>query len=336
MYEENNFFEAVENDINNSSIPEQEKIRLLKKVHKYKDKKINLMITGSTGSGKSSTINALFGTEQARVGQGADPETMEIARYELNNLVIWDSPGLGDSKEKDNTHAKKIIKKLNELDDDGNALIDVVLVLIDGSNRDMGTSYQLINEVIIPNLGKDKSDRLLVAINKCDVAMSGRHWNFEENKPDGKLVEFMNEKVESVRNRIYESTGVRIEPIYYAAGFKEDDDEQQPYNLSKLLYYILQKTPKQKRVVYANNVSKDPDVWADNDDIKDYNEEIRTNMFGSFMEDLVTGSEYGEQIGQALFGAPGAAVGKLVGGLIGGVTSVVKGIGSLFGGLFSW
>lgn len=53
------------------------------------------MITGATGSGKSSTINALFNTEVAKVGVGVDPETMDITKYDLDNLVLWDSPGLG-------------------------------------------------------------------------------------------------------------------------------------------------------------------------------------------------------------------------------------------------
>ena len=35
------------------------------------------MITGATGSGKSSTINALFNMEVAKVGVGVNPETMD-------------------------------------------------------------------------------------------------------------------------------------------------------------------------------------------------------------------------------------------------------------------
>ncbi len=58
------------------------------------------MITGATGSGKSSTINALFDLEVAKVGTGVDPETMDIQKFDLDNLVLWDSPGLGKWKEK--------------------------------------------------------------------------------------------------------------------------------------------------------------------------------------------------------------------------------------------
>ena len=240
MKNETRFLDAMESDIMNADIPDSEKNKLMKNFLQLKDKKINLMITGATGCGKSSTINALFDMEVAKVGVGVDPETMDIQKYELDNLVLWDSPGLGDGKEADNRHAKNIIKKLNERDENGELLIDLVLVILDGSTRDLGTSYELINSVIVPNLGEEKENRILVAINQADVAMKGRYWNYDENKPEQKLVDFLEDKVKSVKKRIKEGTGVDVDPIYYSAGFKEEGMEQcRPYNLSKLLYYII-------------------------------------------------------------------------------------------------
>lgn len=66
-----------------------------------------------------------------------DPETMDITKYELDNLTLWDSPGLGDGRENDIRHSKNIIKKLNEVDDNKKALIDIVLVILDGSSKDL-------------------------------------------------------------------------------------------------------------------------------------------------------------------------------------------------------
>ena len=212
-----NIFNSLQNDIINSDIDELNKNKILKNIMKLKEQKINIMITGATGCGKSSTINAMFDTEIAKVGVGVDPETMEIEKYELDNLILWDTPGLGDGKETDNRHSKNIIKKLSELDDQGKALIDLVLVILDGGSRDLGTSYELINQVIIPNLGEDKENRILVAINQADMAMKGRNWNYEKNEPNEQLVAFLEDKVCSVKNRVYEATGIRIEPIYYSA-----------------------------------------------------------------------------------------------------------------------
>ena len=240
-------YEAILNDIMNASISENYKNKMLKNVMRLKAQKINIMITGATGCGKSSTINAIFGTEVAKVGVGVDPETMEIRKYELDNLVLWDTPGLGEGKEADNRHAKNIIKKLSEVDKNGNALIDLVLVILDGGSRDLGTSYGLINKVIIPNLGKGKENRILVAINQADMAMKGRNWNYDRNKPNWKLVNFLEKKVWSVQDRICEATGIIVEPIYYSAGYKDGWGEQsRPYNLSKLLYYIVKAIPSEK------------------------------------------------------------------------------------------
>lgn len=340
MNENENMVEALEKTISDTEMPDSEKVKLLKTVQKYKGRKINLLITGATGCGKSSTINALFGKEVSKVGQGADPETMTISRYELDNLVIWDSPGLGDSPEKDDIHAKKIIDLIHEKDDEGNALIDLVLVIIDGSGRDMGTSENLIINVIIPALGKERKDRILVAINKCDMVDSGRHFNLELNKPDAKLEKSLEEKTKSVHDRIYNATGVNIEPICYAAGFKEDDEDQDPpYNLSKLLYFIIKHTPKQKRIVYASNISKDPEVWKSSDELKDYNRESWRSMFEDIAEAISDASDIGAEIGEALLGEPGRYAGKFIAGVVGGVctaaTRIVSGLSGLVGGLFN-
>lgn len=331
-----NIYETMENDVLNANIDEAEKSKLLKNIMRLKDKKVNIMITGATGCGKSSTINALFDMEVAKVGVGVDPETMDIEKYELNNLTLWDTPGLGDGKEADNRHAKNIIKKLAEVDENGDALIDLVLVILDGGTRDLGTSYELINSVIIPNLGEDKKNRILVAINQADVAMKGRYWDYEKNEPMDKLKEFLDNKVISVKNRIKEATGVDIEPIYYSAGFKEEGEEQsRPYNLSKLLYYIVKATPSEKRAVYVNNTNEDENMWRDNDDLLDYGEETRKSIMDSVVEGASRGVDIGGDIGGgigSIFGETGERIGRAIGSAVGGVIGAV---GGFIGGLFS-
>lgn len=321
-------FKVVQSDINNANIDEKTKNMMLRNIAKLKDQKINIMITGSTGCGKSSTINALFDINIAKVGQGVDPETQYIAEYELDNLVLWDSPGLGDGKEQDIAHSKAIISKLNELDSDGKPLIDLILVILDASIRDYGTSFELINEVIIPAVGERAKDRVLVALNQADIAMKGRGWNHIENKPEPELEKFLNEKVVSVKRRIKESTGVDIEPIFYSAGYKDGDAKQNPYNLSKLLYFIVSHTPSEKRVIYANNVSSDSSMWKSNDTLRDYNADIQKSIFASVVDGARKGADIGGEIG-SMFGGAGKAVGSLIGGTIGA-------IGGFLGGFFGW
>jgi len=327
MKNEKNIFKDMEIDIKNADLDENTKQKLLKNVLKLKNQKVNLMITGATGCGKSSTINAMFNMDVAKVGIGVDPQTMEIQKYDLDNLILWDSPGLGDGKEKDIEHSKGIISKLKETDNAGNPLIDLVLIILDGGSRDLGTSYELINQVIIPHLGENAKKRILVAINQADVAMKGRYWDFENNKPEQKLVEFLDEKVKSVKMRVKEATGVDIEPIYYSAGFKDEDEAQRPYNLSKLLYFIVKNTPSEKRLAYVNTTSDNKEMWEDNDELDEYGKKIKQSFFESVRENASDGADLGGSIG-SVFGRTGEAIGRTVGGVVGAVWGGVK---SFFG-----
>ena len=321
--ENKHFIDDLAQSINDdSSIDEISKNQVMRNLAKLKDTKVNILITGATGSGKSSTINALFNTEKAKVGQGVDPETMDIVKYELDNIVLYDSPGLGDGKEADNRHAKNIINKLYEKDSDGNLLIDLVLVILDGSTRDLGTSFDLINNVIIPNLGEDKS-RLLVAINQADMSMKGKGWDYEQNKPSPELIKFLDEKVASTRRRIKEATGVDIEPIYYVAGFKDDDQKQRPYNLSKLFAFILRHTKQEKRAVFIQDINKDKTMWEDDEDLKKHSKEIKESLWDSIRSSASKGADIGGSIGK-VFGKTGEAIGSVIGGAIGAVTGFLS------------
>lgn len=329
--ENKNIFELIATDINNADIPEIEKQKMLKNLTAMSEKKINLMITGATGCGKSSTINAMFNSEVAKVGEGSDPETMSIQKYEYGNLTLWDSPGLGDGKENDIKHSKNIISKLSELDENGDPLIDLVLVILDGGSRDLGTSYELINNIIIPNLGKEKDKRILVAINQADMAMKGKYWNSEKHCPEPRLEEFLKEKTESVRKRILEATGVNVEPIYYSAGYTENGIQDTPYNLSKLFLHILRHTPTEKRVIYMDNMNNDPKMWEKDDGVEEYQKQIHKSFFESITEGVSKGADIGGSIG-SIFGATGERIGSVIGGVVGGVVGAIGGLlGSLFG-----
>lgn len=313
--------EAIQQD---SRLDETTRTEVMRNLAQLRATRVNILITGATGAGKSSTINALFNAEKAKVGQGVDPETMDITRYEFSNIVLFDSPGLGDGKEADERHAAAIVRKLHERDGEGELLIDLVLVILDGSSRDLGTSFELINNVIIPNLGGD-SRRLLVAINQADQAMKGRHWDAEANAPQPTLEAFLDEKAASTRRRILEATGVDVEPIYYAAGYKDEDRPQRPWNLSKVLLHILRHTRPEKRAVFVQDVNRDERMWVDDDKREDYRGEVRKALLESVIEHAAVGRTVGGAVG-SVFGPKGRVVGEAVGTAAGAVWGAVKGI----------
>ncbi|MCI6738862.1 MAG: 50S ribosome-binding GTPase [Intestinibacter sp.] len=214
------------------------------KLEKARFYPLDVMVTGVTGAGKSTTLNSLFEKEVAKVGDGVDPETMELDSYRLNELMrFWDTPGLGDGVEADKVHSKKLVDMLYDtyvLDNNEYGFIDSVLVIIEGSNRDMGTTYKLLNEIIVPNF---QSDRILVAINQADVAMKGRHWDFFNNRPDDVLLDYLEKQASSIQRRVKEATGITIKkPVYYSA--------EKGYNVSKLFDLIIDNMPETRRELY--------------------------------------------------------------------------------------
>lgn len=314
-----------------TDLSKDERDDLIRAQEKLQNMKINILVTGATGCGKSSTINALFNGDIAKVGQGVDPETMDIQKYDWENLVIWDSPGLGDGKEADERHSRNIINKLLEKDKDGNALIDVVLVILDGGSRDLGTSYELITEVIIQTLqksGERGTDRLLVAINQCDMAMKGRYWNHETNRPEPTLENFLEEKVASTRNRIRESTGVTVNPIYYSAGFKDGNADQRPYNISRLLRHIIENTPSKKRAIYAENINADKIRIDTHIRRREEQKKIEDNIFNSLSE--LVGSA------KKVVDAVVDTIGSVVSSAASAVASVGRSIVSTVSSWFGW
>ena len=163
---DNKILNNIENELRNSSFDKVEnKETIIRHIEQLKKQKLNVMFAGATGVGKSSTINAIFNMEIAKVGYHVDPETEAIQKYEIDNMVLWDTPGLGDNPEKDKKYAIEIANALKQKDENGELLIDEVVVLIDGSNRDMKTAYEVIENIIVPYIGDTKR------------GLSREHWN---------------------------------------------------------------------------------------------------------------------------------------------------------------
>jgi predicted GTPase len=206
---------------------------------------MDIMLVGATGVGKSTTLNALLGEELATIGNGPDPETKEIHEYLINKYIrIWDTPGLGDSPDNDISYINNIGELLNREYTAKNKsygyVIDLVLILVDASTRDMGIIYTLMNDVVFKNID---FDRVLLVINQADMAMKGRHW--KDDKPDETLTEFLDEKAKSVQERIKETTGHLIrKPLCYSASNK--------FNLYSLMDYIIDNFNWEQRKIKSN------------------------------------------------------------------------------------
>lgn len=205
---------------------------------------IDVMVTGATGVGKSSTLNSFFDRKEARVGDGVDPETMTLDHYSLTDKMrFWDTPGLGDGIRNDCEHARKIIDLLRKKHHGQYGFLDMVVVITEAGSRDLGTTLHLIEHVLD---GYISPDRVLVALNQADFAMKGRHWDDTHQCPDSVLLEFLEEKALSLQRRIRDSTGFRIcKPVYYSAA--------KHYNVERLYDMIVDHMPDEPRRISDGN-----------------------------------------------------------------------------------
>ncbi len=204
---------------------------------------LDVLFTGATGSGKSTTLNSILQRDAAKIGFGTDPETIDISYHTVNDLFrIWDSPGLGDGKDIDKSHKNlisELLKKKYQRDYIYYGFIDMVIVIVDASSRDMYTEFDLINNTILKRI---QPDRVLIVINKADFAMLGRHWNYSLNAPDKTLLQFLEDKCDSVRDRIKKSTELYVpRPVYYSAEYN--------YNVQTLFDFIIENMPYTKRAM---------------------------------------------------------------------------------------
>ncbi len=203
---------------------------------------LDVMLAGSTGAGKSTFINSLFGHPVAKVGTGVDPETQSIECYKLNDhFRIWDTPGLGDGIEVDEKHKSAIASLLNRTWETGLGtweFIDLVLFVIEGANRNLGTCLSLLNEVIFQKI---PPQRVLIVVNQADIAMKGRHWNKWNNTPNIELQKYHIEQAQSIKQRIEESVGKHINtPICFSAEYG--------YNMEKVYDLIIDRIPPKRKI----------------------------------------------------------------------------------------
>ena len=193
---------------------------------------LDIILVGVTGAGKSTTINALLGNDAAKIGYGVNPETKDIHPYIFNKYIrLWDTPGLGDSPENDKEYLRRIALHLQH------TLVDMVLVIVDGSRRDLGTIYSLCNIL----LKKIDIDRVLFVVNQADMSMSGRHWDNNTAKPDAILSSFLDQQIEEIKKRIEANIHYTIHrPLSYSAANK--------YNINTLVDYILDNLCDSQRI----------------------------------------------------------------------------------------
>ena len=81
---------------------------------------LSIFISGRTGGGKSSLVNAFLGAKLAEEGAEPDPTTATVASYERLvsgvRVKVWDSPGLQDGTQNEERYLNDIATKCTPID----------------------------------------------------------------------------------------------------------------------------------------------------------------------------------------------------------------------------
>lgn len=132
-----------------------------------KQKPFKVAVLGQTGYGKSSLINALFGTNLKT--DPVRPCTKEIEKIEVTNdrgdrLWFYDLPGIGESLKVDKRYIPLYIENIFKA--------DVVLWLFHSDNRSLSFDFQSFSNLMkrIPsNNVKALLSKFTFILSKCDL-----------------------------------------------------------------------------------------------------------------------------------------------------------------------
>ena len=251
-------------------------------------KEVHILIVGASGSGKSETINALLKDanikdQKAISKSGSASVTMDIETFKVGSCILYDSPGLGDNLKLENEHISKIKNKLLEIDSNNQQLIDLVVVILNASNlRNLKSEYQIINDILLPNL-KNK-EKLIIAINKIDLYDDGYDWDKEKNQPTTQMRQEIEKDIQKLKNKIKDSTGFDVTPIYFSAGRR--DRNQKPWNLIKLYSEMNKNVSNEKKISLNSQVNSKKENFENSDNFEKEKKIIKQDL-QLYMEDSI-------------------------------------------------
>ena len=113
---------SVQNPITVAATDDEGKLGgWIQKLKSERKGKIEVLVTGKTGVGKSTLVNALVGRKVAEEGHGLKPMTKEVTRYSVTTeegvvIIVWDSPGLQDGTDNEKEYLADMAAKCGSID----------------------------------------------------------------------------------------------------------------------------------------------------------------------------------------------------------------------------
>jgi uncharacterized protein len=157
-------------------------------------------VVGVSGGGKSSTVNALFGTDLPVSHTSAGSTGFRNA--DLPRLRVIDAPGLGEDRDQDRILLRQYREHLPDC--------AVVLWVLGARHRGLALDQSYLDRL------PDLRDRLVFGVNQVDLIAPG-DWDRAVNLPSSRQVQHMLEIVEDRKARLATILGVARPVVGYSA-----------------------------------------------------------------------------------------------------------------------
>jgi hypothetical protein len=174
--------------------PSKERSEFNKLVQQELSKPPKIAILGKTGVGKSSTINALFGSSLAISHTKSCTQLEEMVQVNKGSksLIVFDMPGLLEDIEADELHKQTYSRVIPQC--------DVAVWVLDAADRAIAEDQRAIRDVVGP-ANPALLDRLVIGLNKVDEIQPGA-WNESANVPSRTQKESIERRIADITEKL--------------------------------------------------------------------------------------------------------------------------------------